>query len=76
MLPEVIRHQSIGGEMIASKCRKCGESFQRLAIFALMVDAGARVHPSPLRCSADGGEHDFAEVKPVPERPKKPVVSQ
>lgn len=53
------------GEMsvLDDKCVKCGESVRRLALLAMMVDAGAKCWPYPLDC-AGGGQHDFTP-KPI-----------
>lgn len=39
-------------------CTKCNESFKGLALKAILVDLGCKVHPSPNIC-IDGDEHDF-----------------
>lgn len=47
--------------MLEMRCNKCGESVRRLMLLAMMMDAGAHVHPSPLAC-----DHDFAEKGTAP----------
>lgn len=42
---------------LSDTCSKCGTSFKRLVLLAMIVDCGASVHPSPLDC-----DHDFTEV--------------
>lgn len=39
-------------------CTKCNESFQELALKAILVDLGCRVYPLPSEC-IDGDEHEF-----------------
>jgi hypothetical protein len=51
-------------------CSKCNQSFYRLALMALLQDAGARCSPGSNVCPADGGEHEFVEPKGVPDVPK------
>ncbi len=41
---------------LGAVCVKCGRSWQRLLVLAMLVDAGARVSPSPLDC-----DHSFEE---------------
>lgn len=43
-------------------CDKCGETLNRLLIFALMIECGARCGQSPSECRA-GGEHHFVIPK-------------
>ena len=39
-------------------CSKCGQTFQRAMILALMCDFGAKCSPPPDECP-EGGYHDF-----------------
>ena len=44
-------------------CTKCGESFERAAIFAMMAQfGGAQLSWNPAECP-DGEEHDFEWIE-------------
>ena len=46
-----------------SVCSECGQSFERLAILALMCDLGARASTPPDYChAADDNKHNFVTV--------------
>ena len=42
------------------RCSKCGISFKRLLLLAMLQDAGAHCHPGSDAPCPKGGEHEFA----------------
>lgn len=46
-------------------CRHCGQTVRRLALSAMLIDAGCSSSISPDRCPEreGGGDHDFADPK-------------
>ena len=48
--------------MLNEKCVKCGVTLRRLMLIAMLQDAGAQCSPGPLKCSADGGEHEWTKT--------------
>lgn len=50
--------------LFAMRCRYCRQSAGRLALSAMLIDAGASTNIDPLKCWAreDDGEHDFSPV--------------
>lgn len=45
------------------RCNKCGQDLNRLMILALLQEFGARCSSGADKCTADGGEHDFRDMR-------------
>lgn len=45
-------------KVMNERCKKCGETLERLMLLAMIEDAGARVYPSASAC-----EHDFEKER-------------
>jgi hypothetical protein len=44
------------------RCKKCGQTFKRLALVALLKDLGAKTNSDPSLCD-DGSPHEFEEAE-------------
>lgn len=64
----VERNYTGGSNMGFKACSKCGESFHRAMMLALLVDfGGAKCSPEPHECQ-EGGDHDFEYVNDKKEK--------
>lgn len=52
--------------LLNQRCKHCGMTAMRLALFAMAIDAGCSTNVSVDACPdrEDGGEHDFEEPAP------------
>ena len=52
---------------MALVCEKCGESFDQMLAFAMLIDMGCKTNVHPSACTDEGGHRWQEQSKPDPD---------